>query len=44
MCDLVLSIFVDADPSIDITTPEQFSMALSNIPGGSGVYNYVHYA
>lgn len=29
LCNLILSIFVDADPSVDITTPERFSMALS---------------
>lgn len=44
MCDLILSIFVDADPDIDITTPERFSMMLSNSPAGSGLFNYVHYA
>ena len=44
MCDMILSAFLDADPSVDITTPDQYSMALSNMPGGSGVYNYVHYA
>lgn len=44
ICDLVLSIFVDADPDIDITTPDRFSMFLSNSPAGSGIYNYVHYA
>jgi len=44
MCDLILHFFVDADPSVDITTPDRYSMALSNMPGGSGVNNYVHYA
>ena len=44
LCDLVLSMFVDADPSVDITTPERYSMALSNMPAGSGIYTYVHYA
>jgi lysosomal acid lipase/cholesteryl ester hydrolase len=44
LCDLVLSIFVDADPSIDLTSPDRWSMALSNMPAGSGIFNYVHYA
>ena len=44
MCDLVLSIFTDADPSIDITTPEFYNKYLSTMPAGSGVYSYVHYA
>jgi hypothetical protein len=29
MCNLVLSMFVDADPDIDITTPERYSALLS---------------
>ena len=44
LCNLILSVFLDADPSVDITTPDRYSMALSNMPAGSGMYNYVHYA
>ena len=44
MCDLVLSMFTDADPDIDITTPDRWNMLLSNMPAGSGLFNFVHYA
>jgi len=42
LCDLVLKIFTDADPSID--EYRRYDVMMSNEPSGSGYKNFVHYA
>ena len=41
-CDLILSIVIDADPSIDYT--ERYDVYTSNSPSGAGYRSFLHYA
>ena len=41
LCDFVMSIFADADPAIDNT--DRYDVYMSNLPGGAGYKNIVHY-
>lgn len=42
LCDLVLSLIADADPSIDNT--DRYNMYMSNEPAGASYRNFLHYA
>lgn len=41
-CDYAMSLFADADPTIDYT--ERYDMYMSNLPSGAGYKNWLHYA
>ena len=42
LCNMVMSVFADADPSIDYT--ERYDMYMSNLPSGASFRNFYHYA
>ena len=41
LCDFIMSLFADEDPSIDYT--ERYDMYMSNEPAGAGYKDFVHY-
>ena len=42
LCNMVMAVFADADPSIDYT--ERYDVYMSNLPSGASFRNFVHYA
>lgn len=41
LCDWILTLFADADPSIDYT--ERYDVYMSNTPSGAGYKDFAHY-
>jgi len=41
LCDLVMSIFADIDPTIDNT--DRYDVYMSNLPAGASYRNIIHY-
>jgi len=41
MCDYIMSIFLDEDPTIDYT--ERYDVYMSNLPAGAGYRDLLHY-
>jgi hypothetical protein len=42
LCNLLMSMFADEDPSIDYT--ERYDVYMSNSPSGASYRNFLHYA
>lgn len=42
LCDLLMSLFADEDPTIDYT--DRYDVYMSNLPSGAGYKNFLHYA
>lgn len=41
LCNMLMSLFADEDPTIDYT--ERYDMYMSNLPSGAGYKNFIHY-
>ena len=42
LCDLIMAMVADEDPTIDYT--ERYDVYMSNLPAGAGYRNIIHYA